>query len=85
MNEDRSTVEKQLDTFEQQAISVILELKDGHQYVGLVSRNFATGEWKISTRRPPFPETMMPDEIPFQTSEIAHLGADEILSGSEWG
>ena len=75
MNEECSTLEKKLDTFEQQAISVILELKDGNQYVGVVSRNFATGEWQISTRRPPLPETITPDEIPFQISEIAHLGA----------
>ena len=85
MNEERSTVEKKLDTFEQQAISVSLELKDGNQYVGVVSRNFATGEWQISTRRPPFPETIMPEEIPFQVAEIAHLGAEglELSSAPE--
>jgi hypothetical protein len=83
MKEEPSTLEKKLDTFEQQAISVILELKDGSQYCGTVSRNFATGEWQISTRRPPFPDTMS-DEIPFQIGEIAHLGADGFLSGSEW-
>ena len=49
MNEECSTLEKKLDTFEQQAISVLLELKDGNHYVGVVSRNFATGEWQIST------------------------------------
>ena len=54
---------------------MLLELKDGNQYVGVVSRNFATGEWQISTRRPPLPETITPDEIPFQIGEIAHLGA----------
>ena len=83
MNEERSPIEKELDTFEQQAISVILELKDGNQYVGVISRNFATGEWQISTRRPPLPETMMPEEIPFQAAEIARLGADELSSASE--
>ena len=75
MNQERSSIEKKLDTFEQQAMSVLLELKDGNRYVGVVSRNFATGEWQISTRRPPLPETITPDEIPFQIGEIAHLGA----------
>lgn len=85
MNEERSSLEKKLDTFEQQAISVSLELKDGNQYVGVVSRNFAAGEWQISTRRPPFPETIMPEEVPFQVAEIAHLGAEglELSSASE--
>jgi hypothetical protein len=69
MNEECSTLEKKLDTFEQQAISVLLELKDGNQYVGVVSRNFATGEWQISTRRPPLPETITPDEIPFRSAK----------------
>jgi hypothetical protein len=76
MSQERSTLEKQLDTFEQQAISVFLELKNGNEYVGMVSRNGATGEWQISTRRPPFPETMMPDEIPFQIGDIAHLAPE---------
>ena len=80
MNEERSTIEKKLDAFEQQAISVTLELKDGNRYVGMVSRNFATGEWQISTRRPPFPETILPEEIPFQVAEIAHLGAEALSS-----
>jgi hypothetical protein len=83
MNEERSSIEKKLDTFEQQAISVSLELKDGNQYVGVVSRNFATGEWQISVRRPPLPETITPDNIPFQVGEIAHLDAGpELLSAS---
>jgi hypothetical protein len=43
MNQERSTLEKKLDGFEQQAISVILELKNGNEYVGMVSRNAATG------------------------------------------
>jgi hypothetical protein len=83
-NEERSRIEKELDTFEQQAISVSLELKDGNQYVGVISHNFATGEWQISTRRPPLPETIMPEEIPFQVAEIARLGADglELSSAS---
>jgi len=56
-------------------MSVLLELKDGNRYVGVVSRNFATGEWQIPTRRPPLPETITPDEIPFHIGEIANLGA----------
>jgi hypothetical protein len=85
MNEARSTLEKKLDTCEQQAISVILELKDGNKYVGMVSRNFATGEWQISRRRPPFPETIMPDAISFQIGEITRLSAEglEVLSRCE--
>jgi hypothetical protein len=86
MNEERSSIEKKLDTFEQEAISVSLELKDGQQFVGLVSRNLATGEWQISTRRPPFPETMMSEEIPFQIGEIARLETLglEFSPGLDW-
>jgi hypothetical protein len=80
MNQERATLEKKLDTFEQQAISMILELKNGNEYVGMVSRNDATGESQISTRRPPFPESMMPDEVPFRIGEIAHLAAEEAWS-----
>ena len=83
MNEERPTFEKKLESFEQHATSVILELADGSQYVGTVSRNFATGEWQISTRRPPFPETVR-EEITFEIGEIARLSADGALFESEW-
>jgi hypothetical protein len=87
MNEEHSTLQKKLDTFEQQALGVILELKDGGQYVRTLSRNLATGEWQISTRRPPFPETIMPEEIPFQIGEIARLSLAglELFSGPPVG
>jgi hypothetical protein len=80
MNQERSTLERKLDMFEQQALSVFLELKNGNEYVGIISRNCATGEWQISTRRAPFPESMMPDEIPFQVADIAQLAEESAWS-----
>jgi hypothetical protein len=80
MNQERSALETKLDLFEQEAISVFLELKNGTEYVGMVSRNCATGEWQISTRRAPLPESMMPDEIPFQIADIAQVAAESAWS-----
>jgi hypothetical protein len=80
MNQERSTFEKRLDTFEEQAVSVFLELKNGREYVGIVSRNYASGEWQISTRRAPLPESILSDAIPFQVVDIAQLAEESAWS-----
>jgi hypothetical protein len=80
MNQERSTLEKKLDGFEQQAISVILELKNGNEYVGMVSRNAATGskQARIFWTRD---ESLRTNRIHDDPEERCQMGLVKIGSG----